>query len=134
MALSVPLDVGAPVFLIGYAIFGLGTLIISVIMITLIESVVLYLFRWDHYRRSLWASFLMNAATSILGTIMVLAGLDEASLELFFFAFLLSVLVEAQILLMMKYRAVRQNWMIAFVANMVSYLFMALPSILKIFR
>ena len=124
---SIPLDVAGPGVLVAAAIFGLGALIVITLVISLIESIVLYLFKWDRYGRSLWASILMNVTSSIFGGILVIVGLYQTSFLWFIIAFLLSVLIEAGVLILMKRGAARQNWTVALVANLMSYLLIILP-------
>jgi len=124
---SIPFDVAGPGVLVAAAIFGLGALIVITLVISLIESIVLFLFKWDRYGRSLWASILMNVTSSIVGGILVVVGLYQTSISWFVLAFLLSVVIEAGVLVLMKRGAARQNWTVALVANLVSYLFIILP-------
>jgi hypothetical protein len=124
---SIPFDVAGPGVLVAAAIFGLGALIVITLVISLIESIVLFLFKWDRYGRSLWASILMNVTSSIVGGILVVIGLYQTSISWFVLAFLLSVMIEAGVLVLMKRGAARQNWTVALVANLVSYLFIILP-------
>ena len=127
MFASVPFDVAGPGVLVAAAIFGLGALIVITLVVSLIESVVLLLFKWDRYGRALWASILMNVTSSILGGVLVVVGLYQTSFSWFVVAFILSVVIEGGVLLLMKRDAARQNWTVAIAANFVSYLFIILP-------
>lgn len=112
-------DVAGPgVFLIAgglaFAVFSFGTLVI--------ETLVLWLLKWDTIGRSLLAAFLMNLASTILG--IVLFGLSILGVSFFsivFLGFLLSFLVEGGILMLIKKGAARQNWIASVVANVASY-------------
>jgi hypothetical protein len=101
-----------------FAIFSIGTLVI--------ESLALWLLKWDTFGRSLLAAFLMNLVSTIIGLVpfgVVLAGLNYSSL--FLLAFLFSVLIEGGVLMLMKKGAARQNWIASLFANALSYVFLA---------
>ena len=127
MFVSIPFDVAGPGVLVAVAVYGLGALIAITLVISLIESVVLYLLKWARFGRSLWASVLMNATSSIVGSILIVIGLYQTSFVWFVAAFILSVVIEAGVLVLMKRGSARQNWTVALVANLASYLFIILP-------
>src|SRR3990172_1953487 len=128
MFYSVPYDVGAPwVLIAAVAIFGVGAAIVLTLIISVVESIVMLLLKWDKFGRSLWASLLMNVTSTIFGGVLIALGLFGGSYIWLAVAFTLSVLIEGGVLMLMKRGAARQNWIVSLVANLVSYLFIILP-------
>ena len=128
MYISVPYDVGVPwVLIAAAAVLSAGALIVLTLIISVVESIVMLLLKWDKFGRCLWASLLMNVTSTIFGGVLVALGLLGNSYFWLAAAFVLSVLIEAGILMLMKRGAARQNWIASLVANLVSYLFIILP-------
>lgn len=127
MFYSIPYDVGGPWVLIAAAAFSLGALIILTLIISVVESLVMLLLKWDKFGRSLWASLLMNVTSTIFGGVLIALGLLGGSYIWLAAAFVLSVLVEGCVLMLIKRGAARQNWIVSLIANLVSYLFIILP-------
>lgn len=127
MFYSVPYDVAAPWALIAAAVFSLGALIILILIISVLESIVMLLLKWDKFGRSLWASLLMNVTSTIFGGALIALGLLGGSYIWLAVAFVLSILIEGGVLMLMKRGAARQNWIVSLIANLVSYLFIILP-------
>ena len=128
MFYSVPYDVGAPwVLIAAVAIFGVGAAIVLTLIISVVESIVMLLLKWDKFGRSLWASLLMNVTSTIFGGVLIALGLFGGSYIWLAVAFVLSVLIEGGVLMLMKRSAARQNWIVSLIANLVSYLFIILP-------
>jgi len=125
MFYSVPHDVAAPWLLI--AVFSLGALTVLTLIISVLESLVMLLLKWDKFGRSLWASLLMNVTSTIFGGVLIALGLFGGSFIWLVAAFVLSVLIEGSVLMLMKRGAARQNWIVSLIANLVSYLFIILP-------
>ena len=125
MFYSVPYDVAAPWVLI--AMFSLGALTVLTLIISVLESLVMLLLKWDKFGRSLWASLLMNVTSTIFGGVLIALGLFSDSYIWLAVAFVLSVLIEGGVLMLMKRGAARQNWIVSLIANLVSYLFIILP-------
>jgi hypothetical protein len=101
-----------------FAVFSIGTLVI--------ESLALWLLKWGSFGRSLLASFLMNLASTIVGFILLAFSFYVGNFyTLFLVEFLLSVLIEGGVLMLLKRDAARQNWSASFVANVASYVFLA---------
>lgn len=128
MFTSIPYDVGAPwVLIAAVAIFGVGAAIVLTLIISVVESIVMLLLKWDRFGRSLWASLLMNVTSTIFGGVLVALGLFGGSFIWLAAAFVLSVLIEGGVLMLMKRGAARQNWIVSLIANLASYLFIILP-------
>ncbi len=125
MFYSVPYDVAAPWLLI--AVFSLGALTVLTLIISVLESLVMLLLKWDKFGRSLWASLLMNVTSTIFGGVLIALGLFGGSYIWLAVAFVLSVLIEGGVLMLMKRGAACQNWIASLVANLVSYLLIILP-------
>jgi hypothetical protein len=106
-------------------------LIIFILIISMIESGVMVLLKWDTFKRSLTVSLRMNAASTIFGmggVLMSVMGLDKFSIWLVIaIAFLLSVLIEGGILMLSKRDTPRLNWTVSLIANVTSYLVVILP-------
>jgi len=126
MFASTPYDAAGPLVMVG---LSCSLLIILTLIISTLESVVMFLLKWGRFSRSLWASLLMNIASTMFG-LVALAFLDvligDSNLVLAI-AFLLSVLIEGGVLMLMKRGATRQNWIASLTANLASYLFIILP-------
>ena len=99
-------------------------------IISVVESLVLRSQEWDKYGRCLWAAFMMNVASTVLGSVLViLTGWARPYIWLPV-SFVLSVLVEGGVLMLMKREAARENWKVSLKANLVSYLFIILPCVI----
>lgn len=126
MFASTPYDAAGPLVMVG---LSCSLLIILTLIISTLESVVMFLLKWGRFSRSLWASLLMNIASTMFG-LVALAFLDvligDSNLVLAI-AFVLSVLIEGGALMLMKRGATRQNWIASLTANLASYLFIILP-------
>jgi hypothetical protein len=70
--------------------------------IFIIETLVLWILRWGSLGRSALAGFLMNAATTLLGAILRIALADSLPV-----AFVLSVIVEAVVLILIGFTLTR---------------------------
>ena len=128
MFYSIPYDVGVPwVLIAAAAVLSIGALIVLTLIISVVESLVMLLLKWDKFGRSLWASLLMNVTSMIFGGILIALGLFGGSHIWLAVAFTLSVLIEGGVLMLMKRGAARQNWIVSLIANLVSYLFIILP-------
>ena len=102
-----------------FTVFSIGTLVI--------ESLALWLLKWDTFGRSLLAAFLMNLASTICGFILFVPFLLGVNYLIIFLVGLpLSLLIEGGILMLMKKGSTRQNWIGALVANVASYGFLGI--------
>jgi hypothetical protein len=131
-------DVAGPEVLLtglaaGCVVFFLGTLIII-----LIEAAALKLLKWGTFGRSLLAAFVANIVTTLIGLVwlainylgsLALQTAVSGSLGLVV-AFILSVVLEAGILMLFKRGAARENWVASLVTNIASYLLVILPAYL----
>lgn len=109
--------------------WGLG-LIIPTLIISIIEAVVMLLFKWATFWRSLWVSLIMNALSTLFGIGSVLLfsiSSDNSIWSAVFMAFLLSIIIEGGVLLLAKRGATRLNWLVSLVANSASYLLVIFP-------
>ncbi len=91
------------------------------IPIFLLEALILWLMRWGAFRRALLGSFLMNAATTLLGAVLQLRYPRELLV-----AFVLSLLIEGFILMFLNWRHKRWSWLAALAANIASYILLAI--------
>jgi hypothetical protein len=137
---SIRFDIAGPEVLltglaVGCVIFFLGTLIII-----LIEAAVLKLLKWGTFGRSLLAVFVANIVTTLIGLVWLVTnylGLGSFALQIgisgsrgLILAFILSVVIEAGILMLFKRGAARENWVASLVANVASYLLVIFPAYL----
>jgi hypothetical protein len=127
MLTSILYDVAGPGVLVAAAVFSVGALIVLTLIISIIESIVMLLLKWDKFGRSLWASLLMNVTSTIFGGALIALGVLGGSYIWLVTAFLLSVLIEGGVLMLMKRGAARQNWTVSLIANIASYIFILLP-------
>lgn len=126
MFASTPYDAAGPLVAVG---LGCILLIILTLIISTLESIVMFLLKWGRFGRSLWAALLMNITSTIFG-LVALAFSDVLigdSNNLLAIAFVLSVLIEGGVLMLMKRGAARQNWIMSLIANLASYIFIILP-------
>jgi hypothetical protein len=114
----------SPVLLVGLAV---ALFILVVLLIVVIESAVLQWMRWGELRRSLTASFWMNAASSLVGLVFLVL-VPSFGRWLLIIGWALAVIIEALVLMRLKPGAVRQNWLVSTIANLVSYLVLILPA------
>lgn len=125
MFTSIQPDVAGPfVFLL----FGLAAFLVFSVIVFVLEAVLLWLLKWDTFGRSLLSSFLMNLTSTILGILLIgllLTGLLNGFLS-FVIAFGLSILIEGIVLMMIKPDAARENWRVAMIANVTSYILLGI--------
>jgi hypothetical protein len=128
---ELPLDVpvlGLVALLVGIVGLALALLMVGGIyaVIVLVEALVLRWLQWAPFRRCLKDAMLMNLATTVLGGVIYgllifttdLRVLEPLDLAL---SFVLSVLIEAGILVLSKRQAGRQVWPASLAANVLSY-------------
>ena len=129
MHLTPPIDVGEPGLAFGLLALGASFLIVLTLLITVIESAVLQFLRWDEFKACLKAALLMNLASLVVGFVM-LTLIQRLALAGILIAWMLSVVIEALALSLMKRGQARKNWAAALLANLVSYLLLILPAFL----
>jgi len=131
-------DVAGPGVLLTGLALGCVFFIFGTLVIILIEAAVLRLLKWGTFGRSLLAEFVANIITTLIGLLWlgiyylgigtsVLPGNIRGPGSLIV-AFLLSVMIEAGILMQFKRDAARENWVASIVANIASYLLVILPA------
>jgi hypothetical protein len=120
-----PLDVYGP-GLVELLAAGLAVLLGLYLAVSLLETGVLLLLRWDGFKRCLQASLLMNLVSTLAGFALLwfLLPLGETGLWI---SMLLSVLIEAGVLALFRRSAWRANLTAAAAANLASYLVLVLP-------
>lgn len=121
MFASIQYDVGGALVAAG------GALIALTLIIAFLESIVMFLLKWDKFGRCLWVSFLMNVISTIFGGVLVVSDVLLDTYIALAVTFVLSVLIEGGVMLLMKRGAARQNWIASLFANLVSYLFIIVP-------
>lgn len=110
-----------------------GTATVAVILAVilagpiLVEAIVLWVLRWSKFARALVASLLANVATIVLGVVLAVVGLAIDSFGMLFFAFVLSILVEAGVLILLKPNAIGEAWRFSAIINTVSYVLIFVP-------
>ena len=112
-------------------LLGLGALllILVVLLMVVIESTIMQLMGWGDLRRSLRAALWMNIASSLVGIffLLLIPGYGRWPLLI---SYGLTVIIERVVLGRYKPEARRENWMVAVVVNLGSYLVLILPSTL----
>ncbi len=129
MPFAPPSDVAGPGLVIATLSLSIGILAMLFLLIVVMESAVLQFMRWDTFRRSLRGAFLMNLASTLVGFFFI-ALLPEWGLLGVFIAWTLSVLIEGLVLVRLKREGGRHNWLVALVANLISYGILILPAYL----
>jgi hypothetical protein len=126
MTIDLPLDVAAPGLVLGALALTIGALALLFALIVVIESAVLQWMRWGSFRGCLKASFWMNLASTLLGFFGVGAAPTYGVWGLLA-AWILSVVIEALVLGRFNRQAGLRTWVVAFVANLVSYALILFP-------
>jgi hypothetical protein len=135
---TIRFDIAGPEVLLTGLALGCVVFIIGTLIIILIEATTLKLLKWGNFSRSLLAAFVANIVTTLIGLIwlainylgsLALQTAVSGSLGLVV-AFILSVVLEAGILMLFKRGAARENWVASLVANTASYLLVILPAYL----
>lgn len=90
-----------------------------------VEALILWLLRWGTVGRAALGSFVMNAATTLIGAALALRFPEALPV-----GFLLSVAVEGVILMLLKRERKGRTWLAVLAANVASYalLFLLLAS------
>ncbi len=105
----------------------LAALIVFFLLIVLIESVVLQLFKWGDSKSSWWASFRMNLASAVV-VFACLALIPRLGFWGLILSWIFSFLAEGFILARWRREQKQYAWSAAFLANLASYLVLLLPS------
>jgi hypothetical protein len=123
------LDVATPGMVILTLGLGLIALILLTLLVALVEGVVLTLFKWNNFRRSLLASLIANVVSSLAGGVLLIF-LQEFPVNWMFIALLLSIAIEGAILVKIQPGSSRRTWPLCLLANLASYLLLILPAYL----
>ena len=130
MFTSIPYDVAGPATLVAVAAFSFAALIVLTIVISVAEAVVMLLFKWGTFGRSLLTSLLMNVTSTIFGGVLIVVGFYSDPYILLAIGFVLSVVIEGGVLILMKRDGGLRNWIVSLAANSASYLIILLPILL----
>lgn len=122
-------DVIAPGMVLLSLGMGLVAICLLTLLIALIEAVVLTLLKWNIFPRSLLAAAITNIASSLVGGLLLIF-LQDLPLIWVVITFLLSVVIEAAILVRIQPGAGRRAWLLSLLANLASYLLLILPAYL----
>ena len=128
MYLSPPYDVAGPSLLLGLG-FTIAALAIMFALIVIVESTVMQLMSWGALRHCLKDAFWMNLASTLIG-FFFLALVPRFGYWGLLLAWAISVIIEALVLGRLNRQAGRKSWLVALVANLVSYLLLMLPTYL----
>ena len=99
------------------------------ILVALVEGVVLTLFKWNNFPRSLLGSGIANLVSGLAAGALLIF-LQKLPVIWMGIAFLLSILIEGAILLKIQPESGRRTWLVALVANIASYAILILPAYL----
>ena len=114
----------------GYLIFTIVALLVLFILMVLAESLIMQLMNWGALKPSLKAATVMNLISS-LASFIVLAMVPRIGTPGIFVAFLISVIIEALVLIRFKSGKPIHNWSVSLAANLGSYLILIYPAFLK---
>jgi hypothetical protein len=114
----------------GLFIAGGIVLVVLTIIISIVESLFMFLLRWETFVRCLWAAFLMNMASAIFGAVLIVWMARGSACIWLPVSFALTVLVEGGVLMLLKPGSKSQNWNVSFSVNFMSYLFIILPCVI----
>jgi hypothetical protein len=123
--LALPIDVAGPGLIIAAGV-GLGLAVGGFVAVVLIEAGILAALRWNRLGRSLVASLLMNVATTLAGLLLASLIFTFGYVLWLLLAFVLSVLIEAGVLVLLDRPQTRLGLISALVANVVTYVPLAL--------
>lgn len=129
MLTTLSYDVIAPTMVLVSLGMGLVALFLLTLLIALVEGVVLTLFKWNIFYRSLIAAAIANFASSLVGCLLLIF-LQELALTWVILAFLLSIVIEGAILIRIQPASGRRTWLYVLSANLASYLLLILPAYL----
>ena len=120
-------DVSGPGSMILLIFLGFLALIVVNILIAIVEGVALTLINWNPFRLSMTVSVIMNMFSGIInGALLIL--LQKNPLVWLPVSFLISIVIEGFILTYFKRNTSRQNFFLAFMINLFSYLVLILPA------
>ena len=114
--------------LLAISLGGVALCLIT-ILVALVEGVVLTLFKWNTFPRSLLAAGIANLVSALVGGAL-LVFLQALPVLWMGVAFVLSILIEGAILLKIQLESGRRAWLVVLMANVASYLILILPAYL----
>jgi hypothetical protein len=98
--------------------------LVLVIPVLLVEAALLFFLKWGSLRDSFLASLAMNFISTVVGFLLI--GLNPGLWQDLLVGLVLSVALEGGVMLLFRKASPRQTWLAALVANLVSYLGLAL--------
>jgi hypothetical protein len=104
-------------------------LILLTLLIAVIEMLVLQLLAWGDFYHALKTAIVMNMASSLVCTGLLFL-VPRPELWGLGIAWLLSVIIEGNIMLRVKPGVACSNWTAAIIVNLVSYLLLIVPAYL----
>jgi uncharacterized membrane protein len=108
-------------------VLGFLALLVVNLIIALFEGVTLTLLRWNPFRTCLYSSLIMNLVTGVInGALLIL--LQHSPFVWLPVSFIISILIDAFILMYFKRDALRQDTFYALLVNLVSYVLFILPA------
>jgi hypothetical protein len=119
--LSVTPDVAGPGL---FAAFGVSAALL-IVLVVLVEALVLWRLGWAGFWRSTAGALVANVASAAVGLIFVVFQ-PPSPIIFLLVSFAASVLVEAGIFMLFKHDATRENWRASLIANLISYILLAL--------
>jgi hypothetical protein len=125
-------DVAAPGVAAAFVAMAGAVLCVLFFLIVFLEAVALQWLKWAAFRPALRASFFMNLVSTLVG-FLVLAFVNSLGVVGLAISWALSVLIEGDVLMLLRRDGGRQNWRAALVANLASYLILLLPAYLLSF-
>jgi hypothetical protein len=108
-------------------VLGLLALLVIDLIIALIEGVTLTLLRWNPFRTCLYSSLIMNLVTGLINGLLLIF-LQHSPFVWLPLSFVISVLIEAFILMYFKRHALLQDGFFAVLVNLASYVLFILPA------
>jgi hypothetical protein len=108
-------------------IFGFLALLVVNLLVAVIEGVILTLLSWHPFRLSMMVSFIMNIISGIVNGILLVL-LQRTPFIWLPVSFLLALIIEVFVMTYFKRDAFRRNLLLAFLANLVSYILIILPA------
>jgi hypothetical protein len=127
MPIYLPLDITGPGSVYLLVVLGFLSLIVVNLLIALVEGVALTLLNWNPFHSSMTVSVIMNLTSGILNGILLVV-LQRTPLVWLPVSFVISLLIEGFILMYFKRNALRQNILLVFIINLISYLILILPA------
>lgn len=122
MYMTPPADIGFGYFFSTTFIFGLFVVFFAIV---LIETLILWVMKWDSFRKCLIASAVMNILSGIIGVflfvVITFLDLNISFIPYWISSWLLSTLIEGTYLFYSGQKSSRA-WIVAAIANIGSYI------------